>query len=116
VDSRLPEKDAAHGPATAGGAEVAVALRYDASEGAPRVTASGEGLVARNIEALAEQAGVPLYRDPQLARLLAQVDLGDEIPRALYVAVAEVIAFVWSLREDTACGGTGAAAGDDAPD
>lgn len=79
---------------------IAVALRYEAGSGAPRVTASGRGLVAENIETLAEQAGVALYRDPQLARLLADVDLGTEIPPALYLAVAEVIAFVWSLQPD----------------
>jgi flagellar biosynthesis protein len=83
------------------GAEgIAVALRYEEGSGAPRVTASGRGLVAENIEKLAEQAGVALYRDPQLARLLADVDLGTEIPPSLYIAVAEVIAFVWSLQPD----------------
>lgn len=76
--------------------EVAVALRYDGT-GAPRVTASGHGLVAEQIERIAREHDVPLYQDADLARLLASVELGTEIPRALYVAVAEVIAFAYKL-------------------
>ncbi|MEO0425296.1 MAG: EscU/YscU/HrcU family type III secretion system export apparatus switch protein [Pseudomonadota bacterium] len=91
----MPEGDAHDEPI-----RVAAALRYDdAAGGAPRVTASGHEAVAEQIVALAKDAGVPHYQDPHLARLLAQVDLGEEIPPALYQAVAEVIAFVWSLSD-----------------
>ncbi len=79
-------------------ASLAATLRYDGGDdGAPVVSASGQGELAQRIVALAEEAGVPLYQDPELARLLTQMDLGQEIPAALYGAVAEVIAFVWSL-------------------
>jgi len=74
----------------------AVALEYD-GERAPRVTAKGGGLVAERIVALAEAHGIPLRQDPALTELLARVELGDCIPAELYVAVAEVLAFAYSL-------------------
>ena len=73
---------------------LAVALRYD-GEGAPRVTAKGRGHVAEQILALAREHNVPIQQQPDLVRLLSKVDLGEEIPEALYVAVAEVIAFAF---------------------
>jgi flagellar biosynthesis protein len=76
--------------------EVAVALRYDGA-GAPRVTAKGEGLIAEQITKVAREHDVPMYADADLARLLASVELGAQIPRALYVAVAEVIAFAYRV-------------------
>ncbi len=77
--------------------ELAVALHYD-GRNTPRVTAKGEGLTAERILELAEEQGIPLHEDPDLARVLAQIPLGEEIPEALYVAVAEVIAFAWFLK------------------
>jgi len=76
--------------------EVAVALRYD-GVGAPKVTARGEGDLAREILELAREHGIPLQENPVLVELLAQVGLGEEIPRPLYVAVAEVIAFAYLI-------------------
>ena len=76
--------------------ELAVALYYD-EENAPRVTAKGEGALAQQILELAEQHGVPLERDQELAAMLAQIPLGDEIPENLYRAVAEVIAFAYII-------------------
>jgi flagellar biosynthesis protein len=73
---------------------LAVALRYDGQR-APLVTAKGQGAVAERILELAQAHGVPLHEDPDLVALLAQLELGEEIPRALYVAVAEVIAFAY---------------------
>jgi flagellar biosynthesis protein len=75
---------------------LAVALRYDGA-GAPRVTAKGRAEVAERIVALACQHGVPLQDEPELAAVLARIPLGDEIPEALYRAVAEVIAFAYLL-------------------
>lgn len=74
-----------------------VALRYD-GDSAPTVVAVGEGEVARQINALAELAGVPVVDDPKLAFLLSQVPLGDEIPAPLYRAVAEVLVFVMRME------------------
>jgi flagellar biosynthesis protein len=73
---------------------VAVALLYD-GENAPVVTAKGRGEVAERILQLAEEHGIPLQGDPELAAILAQIPLGSEIPQALYRAIAEVIAFAY---------------------
>ncbi|ROR35138.1 EscU/YscU/HrcU family type III secretion system export apparatus switch protein [Inmirania thermothiophila] len=72
----------------------AVALRWDGS-GAPRVTAKGRDALAERIVALAREAGVPLRHDPALVRILAGVPLGEEIPEALYRAVAAVLAYAY---------------------
>lgn len=77
-------------------APLAVALRYD-GEGAPRVTAKGRDQVAEQIVRLAREHGVPLQENEPLAALLARVELGDEIPETLYLAVAQVIAFAYHL-------------------
>ena len=75
----------------------AVALFYD-GETTPRVTARGSGALAEEIIRIAREHGVPLHEDRDLLVLLSQLELGDEIPRELYVAVAEVIAFAYMLR------------------
>lgn len=78
--------------------KTAIALTYDPdSGGAPRVSAKGRGAVAEEILALARAHGVPLHEDEHLAAALAQIPLGDDIPQALYVAVAEVLAFAYYL-------------------
>ena len=74
----------------------AVALHYD-GDNAPTVTAKGKGVLAEQIIELAKQHGIPLQEDPGLVALLAQIELGSEIPEALYRAVAEVIAFAYIL-------------------
>ncbi|MCG8042479.1 MAG: EscU/YscU/HrcU family type III secretion system export apparatus switch protein [Candidatus Thiodiazotropha taylori] len=76
--------------------DLAVALKYD-GENAPRLTAKGRGELAERILALAEEHNIPLHEDVELAALLSQIPLGDEIPQALYRAVAEVIAFAYLL-------------------
>lgn len=76
--------------------EIAIALNYDQKH-APTVTASGQGELAEQILALAQQHGVPLHSDPELAALLSRIPLDDEIPENLYRAVAEVIAFAYLL-------------------
>jgi len=75
----------------------AVALHYD-GEKAPRITAQGTGEMAEKIIALAKEHGIPLQEDVALISLLSQLDLGDEIPEALYTAVAEIIAFAYILN------------------
>lgn len=78
----------------------AVALKYeDGSGGAPRVLAKGTGLVAARIRMVAEESNVPMLSAPPLARALHEhVELGQEIPVELYKAVAEVLAWVFQLR------------------
>lgn len=74
----------------------AVALHYD-EKNAPRITAKGEAALADEIVALAKEHNIPLHEDKQLAALLSQLELGSEIPRELYIAVAEVLAFAYML-------------------
>lgn len=82
---------------------VAVALHYRPEcERAPRVVAKGGGETAARILAIAKEHGVPLQQDPALAAALSRLDLNQEIPRQLYVAVAEVLRFVWSLEHEVA--------------
>jgi flagellar biosynthetic protein FlhB len=74
----------------------AVALKYDPEQPAPLVVAKGADHVAAAIRAAAEEHEVPLVSNPPLARTLyRQVEIGQMIPEALYVAVAEVLAFVF---------------------
>ena len=75
---------------------IAVALEYD-GKNAPSVNAKGIGIVAEQIIEIAQQYGVPLQQDDELIGVLAQLDLGEEIPESLYRAVAEVIAFAYIL-------------------
>jgi flagellar biosynthetic protein FlhB len=78
---------------------VAVALRYDAARGAPRVVAKGAGAIAGRIREIATEHRIPLVQDVPLARALHKsCDLGQEIPADLYMAVARVLAFVLTLR------------------
>jgi flagellar biosynthesis protein FlhB len=66
---------------------------------APRLVAKGTGLIALRIRAVAEEHGVTVVEAPPLARSINRfVDLGDEIPSALYGAVAEVLAYVYRLK------------------
>jgi flagellar biosynthesis protein FlhB len=78
---------------------VAVALRYDASKGAPRVIAKGQGEIATKIRELALEHRVPMVQDVPLARALhASCEVGAEISAEFYGAVAKVLAFVMSLK------------------
>lgn len=75
----------------------AVALFYD-GKNAPHVSAKGTGAVAEQIIAIAEEHGVPLCDNASLVDLLVNLELGDEIPENLYVAVAYIIAFAYQLE------------------
>ncbi|GAA3172414.1 flagellar biosynthesis protein FlhB [Blastococcus jejuensis] len=77
---------------------VAVALKYDATKGAPRVVAKGAGEVATKLRERAAEARVPLVQDIPLTRALhASCDIGQEVPPQLFTAVARVLAFVMHL-------------------
>ncbi|MBF0628283.1 MAG: EscU/YscU/HrcU family type III secretion system export apparatus switch protein [Magnetococcales bacterium] len=78
----------------------AVALRYQRNQdAAPRVTASGRGLIAETIMKKAREAGITLMEDPDLVNLLGQVQVGETIPPTLYKAVAEVLAYVYRMNK-----------------
>jgi flagellar biosynthesis protein FlhB len=75
---------------------IAVAIRYDREvDAAPVVLAKGELLLAERIKEAAREAGVPIFRDVGLARALRDVEEGDEVPEALYEAVAEILRVVY---------------------
>lgn len=86
----------------------AVALKYaDNSAGAPTVVAKGSDMVAAKIREVAAANKVAILEAPALARALNQhTEIGDEIPEALYAAVAQVLAYVFQLRSYTKSGGT----------
>ncbi len=77
-------------------APLAVALHYNGN-GAPRVVAKGGGPIAERIMETAREHKVPLEEDAALAATLSRLDLGTEVPRELYVAVAHVLAFAWAV-------------------
>ena len=74
----------------------AIALQYD-GEGAPEVVARGYHEIAEEILQIAKEANVPLHQDNELAALLEDLDLGDQVPEALYRVVAEVLVFAYRL-------------------
>lgn len=77
----------------------AVALKYQPElDKAPRVTAMGKGKVAEKIIEIAREHNIHIHNDPDLIEVLSQLDLNEEIPPALYVIVAELLAFVYSLN------------------
>lgn len=91
-------KDSAGAPLTA------TALKYKAGEtDAPRVVATGRGGLAERIIALADAHDIPLVHDPALAQTLARLELNTEIPPNLYLAVAQILAYLY--RVDGAAGG-----------
>lgn len=77
----------------------AVAMAYHPEEGAPRVVAKGSGVTAEAIISLARESGVYVHHSPELVKLLMQVDLDSEIPLELYGAVAEILAWLYSLDQ-----------------
>ena len=77
----------------------AVALRYKpGKDRAPKVAAKGSGAVAENILRLAREHGIPVKEDPDLMAVLGGLDIEQEIPADVYLAVAELLAFVYSLN------------------
>ena len=86
----------------------AVALKYtEGGNGAPKVVAKGADEVAAKIREIAKEHNIPMLEAPPLARaLFKHTDLGDEIPEALYGAVAEVLAYVYQLRTYRRDGGS----------
>jgi flagellar biosynthesis protein len=81
------------------GPKRAAALRYDPKAGgAPKVVAAGAGRIAERIVELAREQGVPVREEPALAEALARLELEQEIPPELFVAVAEVLVWAYGLE------------------
>ncbi len=83
--------------------ELAVAIKYDDKEMvAPQITAKGQRLFADMIRELADEYGVPIVQNPPLAWTLIEMDVGDEVPEEIYAAVAEILVYVYRLKEQKA--------------
>ncbi len=76
----------------------AVALTYTETDVAPRVVAKGRGVMAEQIIARAHEHGVYVHESPELVSLLMQIDLDQRIPPQLYVAVSELLAWIYRLE------------------
>lgn len=75
----------------------AVALQFD-GESTPRVTAKGSGRTAKEIIAKAKEHHIPIEQNEELTALLAQVHINEEIPKQLYTAVAQILAFLYYIN------------------
>lgn len=75
----------------------AIALEYNPAEDAPKVIASGKGILAERIIEKAKESDVPIHRDDKLADTLSRLEIGEMIPSELYEVVAEILIFVDSM-------------------
>lgn len=80
--------------------QVAIALAYGQTQGAPKVVAKGRGLIAQAIIERAKLHGVYVHESEDLVGLLMQVELDQQIPPQLYLAVAELLAWLYRLEHD----------------
>lgn len=80
----------------------AIALAYAQSDAAPRVVAKGKGFMAEQIIAKAREHGVYVHESPEMVALLMQVDLDQHIPAELYLAVAELLAWLYKVEKASA--------------
>ena len=78
--------------------QYAVAMTYGDSSGAPRVVAKGRGLIAQAIIERAKQHGIHVHESEELVGMLMQVELDQQIPPQLYLAVAELLAWLYRLE------------------
>lgn len=81
---------------------LSIALKYDMKkDSAPKVLAKGADEVAMRIRAIAKEHNIPLYEDRELARALFKMcDVGDSIPASLFKAVAQVLAYIYQLKNE----------------
>ncbi len=80
--------------------KLAIALAYDReSDAAPRVAAKGKGYIAEQILKLAQQHGVEIREDADLATLLSKLDIDAVIPLEAYAAVAEILSYIYKAND-----------------
>lgn len=78
----------------------AVALLYNKEQSdAPKVIASGSGIIARKIIDIAEEAGIHIQQDHDLIEILSKIPVGEDIPVELYQTIAEVLSFVYQVND-----------------
>jgi len=78
---------------------LAVALAYAPGDAAPRVVAKGRGLIAEAIIARAHESDIYVHQSAEMVALLMQVDLDDRIPPQLYLAIAELLAWLYRVEQ-----------------
>lgn len=77
----------------------AVALKYDTNKNnAPVVIASGSGYIANKVVEIAEENGLPVYKDDSLSVLLSQLDVGSEIPEELFSAIVDIYVYFLNFK------------------
>ena len=84
----------------------AAALKYSRGDAsAPKMVAKGRGKVAEKIVEIAQAHNIPIKEDKELVEFLSTLDLYQEIPQELYKAVAEILAFIYSIKDRAARSG-----------
>ena len=76
----------------------AVALKYTSKNNAPVVIASGSGYVADKVVEIAEENGVPVYKDASLASMLSQLNMGSEIPEELFSSIVDIYVYFLNFK------------------
>lgn len=77
-----------------------VALKYDHNKDtAPKVIASGKGSLAEKILKKAKKENIPIKEDKDIVQVLAELNVGDEIPEELYTVIAEILSFFYELED-----------------
>jgi flagellar biosynthetic protein FlhB len=80
---------------------LAIAIKYDDAEmAAPQIVAKGQRAFADNIREIARESAVPIIENPPLAWTLIEVDIGDEIPEELFATIAEILVFVYKMKNE----------------
>ena len=82
----------------------AIALAYQQTDSAPRVVAKGKGLIAEQIIAKAREHGIYVHESPELVALLTQVNIDESIPPQLYLAIAELLAWLYRIEHGAQSG------------
>jgi len=79
---------------------IAAAIKYDDKrDAAPKLTAKGRGSIAEKIIKLAMEHNIPIREDPALVQILSRLDIDEQIPPEIYKAIAEILAFIYSVNE-----------------
>jgi len=95
----LPDEGGKPRDPNQGERQLAIALEWDGKEAtAPKITASGRGELAEAILAFAFEQGVKVRKDADLAQLLSIVEIGQDIPPETFVAVAEILSYVYEVN------------------
>lgn len=82
------------------GRKKAVALSYDQNDDAPRISAKGSGYLAEKIIQLARRHQIPIHQDHDLSEILSALEAGQKIPPSTFIAVAEILAFIYQANND----------------